>query len=226
MFDELNYYQILEVSPDASFSAIRQAYQDVLSLYENDDVVADAFFSETEKAQIIDTINKAFDVLYDKHKRAAYDRYCFPEQPRPLWGTGHNEDPEAKKKEAANTPIPLFKKDRPLNPKECLTQIKATAQTEEATAMSATLKQKETITGRDIRSYRRLLGLTVDKVYEITRIASSTIRQIENDEFDNLPPVIYLKSFLTAYAEILHLSPETLVNGYMANMQTQSQCTE
>lgn len=88
--------------------------------------------------------------------------------------------------------------------------------------MAEALSGKSSLTGADIQAYRRLLGLTVDKVYEITRIATSTIRDIENDAFDRLPPSIYLKSFLTAYAEILHISPEIIVNGYMANLKAKS----
>lgn len=221
MFEELNYYQILEVTPDASFSRIRQAYRDILSLYENDDVLADAFFTEAEKENIIDTIHQAFSILYDKDKRAAYDRYCFPHKTHPPWGTAHSEGDQDRKNNTGNSPTPLFQNEQPLNQKELMTHIKAMARTSEATAMAESLLAKNAITGSDIQSYRRMLGLTVEKIFELTRIAASTIRQIENDEFEKLPPAIYLKSFLATYAEILHLPPKSLVNGYLANMNPQ-----
>jgi len=220
-FDELDYYQILEVETDASFSSIRQAYQDALSLYLEDTIVSDAFFSDTEKEQIIEEIEQAFSVLYDKDKRKAYDRYCgiehVPMDSNSFMGfdeANNNEQGDSK----VNTPEPIFSDNRPVNRTEIMTRIKEISLTQEVKALAEDISAKENISGKDIRKLRKSLGLTVDKVYEITRVSASTIRQIENDEFESLPPTVYLKGFLTSYAEVLHLPSETIINGYLSSM--------
>ena len=43
-------------------------------------------------------------------------------------------------------------------------------------------------------------------------------KAIENNEFQNLPSLIYLRNFLKSYAEILHLDPEKVADSYIINI--------
>ena len=45
----------------------------------------------------------------------------------------------------------------------------------------------------------------------MARISISMLKAIENDQFQDLPSLVYLKNFLKSYAEILHLNSDKVV---------------
>jgi uncharacterized membrane protein len=72
--DKLNYYEILKIPLNASFSEIKQAYSYVLSIYDEDSFATYSLFSNGKRNNILKVIEKAFLTLIDKDKRADYDR--------------------------------------------------------------------------------------------------------------------------------------------------------
>ena len=51
-FEELNYYEIFEIPINASNFEIRQAYRNILSIYDDDSTISYAFFTEEEEKLI------------------------------------------------------------------------------------------------------------------------------------------------------------------------------
>ena len=73
-YEELNYYETLEIPPGASPFEISQAYKDALSIYSEDSLISYSFFDDDERAVILKKIEEAFLTLIDQRKRAEYDR--------------------------------------------------------------------------------------------------------------------------------------------------------
>ena len=48
-FDELNYYEMLDIKPDATALEIRSAYNAALQMYQSDSLVSYSFFSTGRK---------------------------------------------------------------------------------------------------------------------------------------------------------------------------------
>lgn len=65
----MNYYELLEISPNASDEVIRMAYKALVKKYHPDSYKGD--LGEAQK--IMADINQAYDVLSDREKRSAYD---------------------------------------------------------------------------------------------------------------------------------------------------------
>ena len=72
-FEELNFYEILEISTDASPFKIKRAYESALEVYSKESLLTYTLFSEEERVNIIRRIEDAYNTLRDKTKRAAYD---------------------------------------------------------------------------------------------------------------------------------------------------------
>ena len=72
-FEELNFYEILEISVDASPFKIKRAYESALEVYSKESLLTYTLFSEEERVDIIRRIEDAYNTLSDKTKRAAYD---------------------------------------------------------------------------------------------------------------------------------------------------------
>lgn len=65
----MNYYELLEISPNASDEVIRMAYKALVKKYH-----PDSYKGDLDKAQkIMAEINQAYEVLSDREKRAVYD---------------------------------------------------------------------------------------------------------------------------------------------------------
>jgi DnaJ-class molecular chaperone len=72
-FAELNFYEILEISIDASPFKIKRAYKNALEVYGKESLLTYSLFSEEERIDILRRIGDAYKTLIDKTKRAAYD---------------------------------------------------------------------------------------------------------------------------------------------------------
>jgi cytoskeletal protein RodZ len=77
----------------------------------------------------------------------------------------------------------------------------------------------EVISGKDLKNLREFLGIELEEVYRDTKISPTALEAIEKDDIANLPPTIYLKSFLKSYAEILQLDTNRIVEGYLKNIE-------
>jgi cytoskeletal protein RodZ len=76
----------------------------------------------------------------------------------------------------------------------------------------------EIISGEDLKNLRESQGLELQDIHRITKISPTVLETIERDDIANLPPRIYLKSFLKAYAEILQVDTNRIVQGYLKNI--------
>jgi DnaJ-class molecular chaperone len=72
-FEELNFYEMLEISIDASTFKIKRAYRNALEIYGRKSLLTYSLFSEDERVDILKRLGDAYHTLIDKTKRTAYD---------------------------------------------------------------------------------------------------------------------------------------------------------
>ena len=96
-FEEFNYYEILEVSVNASSFEIRRAYRNALEVYNDHSLLTYSLFSAEERINILKKLEDAYITLIDRTKRTAYDAslsdkssYTDIQQGHNLSPTGHN----------------------------------------------------------------------------------------------------------------------------------------
>jgi cytoskeletal protein RodZ len=77
---------------------------------------------------------------------------------------------------------------------------------------------KDLISGSDLIQLREAVGVELSEIDVITKISSSVLKSIEEDQFENLPSDIYLKNFLKSYAEVLQIDSQKIVDGYLKNI--------
>ena len=208
-FEELNLYEILGIPLNASYFEIRQAYKEELSIYDEDSVISYAFFSDDERDGVLKKIEEAFVTLIDDNKRGKYDRA--------LVDAGI-ADVSILSKKGQKKPIPLFQMGRPAEYNTLVKRVKKRVEEKDVTAISTEILSKEVISGNDLKRLRESIGITLEEVFEVARIRKSFLRAIEEDQFEELPPMVYLKSFLKSYAELLQVDVQKIVEGYIKNV--------
>jgi len=72
-FEELNFYEILEITMDASPFKIKRAYKNALEVYGKESLLTYSLFSEEERIDILRRMEDAYNTLIDRNKRTAYD---------------------------------------------------------------------------------------------------------------------------------------------------------
>ena len=74
------------------------------------------------------------------------------------------------------------------------------------------------ISGAALKQLREAYGIEIPEIYAITKISGDTLKRIEANQYDHLPAEIYLKQFLTTYADLLQIDSRHVVQGYLKRM--------
>lgn len=206
-FQDGNYYDILKVSADAGTSELKRAYRDALAIYDDDALATYSLFSDDQRAELLAVIESAYQTLLDTKKRAVYNQMLLDSgqvEPSffPLTDQKQLSVRAQAQSHSASLATWIRKKSRETNVK----------------VLIDALKEKERVSGADLRGIREALGIDASEIYDIAKISSTVLSSIENDCFDDLPTVLYIKQFLSSLAEILQLDPMHIVNGYLKNM--------
>lgn len=210
-FKGQNFYQILQVSPNATLSDIKQAYRDALDLYEEDSLATLTLFSDEQRAELLRDIETAFLTLIDDDKRAAYNEVLLDSgqlgvvdltSAAPKKSRVDSQDSAASK--ISNLERWVAKKSSEPEIRKLIDRI-----------FSDNL-----VTGKDLKRLRESVGIEIAEIYEITKISPTNISLIEQERFKDLPAEIYLKMYLRSYAEILQIDPTHIVDGYLQYMKS------
>ena len=211
-FNELNYYELLEIPFNASSFRIRQAYENILDIYAEDSLLTYSLFTKNERREILTRIEKAFLTLIDNNKRADYDRKLGDN------GRIPRDVLVAKETKGSNPVLELCSyRDRGTYLEQSRKKIEENVVRELVNSMV----RAEFVSGNDLKKLREALGVELEEVVHETKISPVILVAIEQDEFTKLPPDIYLKSFLGSYAEVLQADRKKVVDGYFKNMHSQ-----
>ncbi|MCF8128015.1 MAG: helix-turn-helix domain-containing protein [Deltaproteobacteria bacterium] len=210
-FENLNFYELLEIPVSASPFEIRQGYRNALSIYEEDSMISDSFFSDEERNAILRRIEEAFSTLIDKGERTAYNKK--------LAGSGVI-DAALLDKNGPNSkgPIPLFSLKKTGGRESLSARVKKRIEKKDYDEVSREILSKSLISGRDLEKLRKYVGVAVEEIFEVTRISLKVLTAIESDDVASLPPIFYLKNFLKAYAELFKLDSQKVIDGYLENI--------
>ena len=74
------------------------------------------------------------------------------------------------------------------------------------------------LTGADLRMIREARGLSLRHIATVTKIGVRFLEYIEEDRFDFLPPPVYLRGFLQAYARLVGIDPRRASDAYMSRL--------
>ncbi len=208
-FENENYYQVLQVPPDARTDEIKHAYREALAMYEEESIATYSLFSEDQREALLQAIETAFDTLVDADKRAAYNHM--------LIDSGQVDvalfSGQVHRKTAVLTDTPILSQEKSLNQ-----WVQKRAGSPEIRQISDAIASAELLSGQALKQLRQAYGIEIREINAITKISSGILKMIEADQFEHLPAEIYLKQFLKSYAEILHIDPAHVVDSYLKSM--------
>jgi flagellar biosynthesis protein FlhG len=183
------HYEILEVSPTATTKDIQRAYEHAKETFHADSMAVYSLFSEEDVKEIEEAVEEAYRVLTDESLRKSYDQ---------THSRTMGEQPLEKPYEARVVPrekrAPLSFTDLSFNP------------------------EVEHYRGRELKQVRERIGLELQTLSKETKISLKILEFLEEENFEKLPALVYLKGFLKSYAQCLGLDPQKVVEGYLQSM--------
>ncbi|MCL4685065.1 helix-turn-helix domain-containing protein [Myxococcota bacterium] len=73
--------------------------------------------------------------------------------------------------------------------------------------------------GPRLRRTRLSRGLEIEDVVRVTKINPTYLRFLEDERFDDLPAIVYVRGFVAAYARLLGLDPSQVAPSYVSRCE-------
>lgn len=204
---EQDYYTLLGISPKASFEEVRSAYDEAVSIYSADSIATYSLFTEKEREQILSRLLQAYKTLTDSQLRREYNHSLIEKgvlSPQDI-GLLLPEDSDTFKGKIKEVSV------------ESLIQQEEKA-TDEKQRPDDTLDlfdDQTPVTGKSIRMLRTAREISLEEIHKKTNIPKKTLEDIEEENFEALPALVYLKGFLKTYANVLDMDQSQMVDGYV-----------
>ena len=208
-FDKLNYYELFEIPFDACPFRVREAYRSVRDTYVEGSLLTYSLFTADEREEILERIKRAYATLIDTNKRTHYNT-TLEENGEKL--------PDVEQEDETEKLIPMPRLSAYGSSSSDVRKAKNKLEEQGVRELLNSMMSAKSISGYDLKELREALGVEFDEVVNVTKISPIILQAIEHDEFAKLPPRVYLRSFLSAYAEVLETDPQKVIDGYFKNI--------
>ena len=215
-----NYYEILEINTDANHDQVYAGYLKTKNAYSEDNPAIYSLMGQDECKQMTQLIDEAYSIISDPTKRQRYDKVkgFTTEYKINSTETKHKEnDFETLSNSIVND------KAIPQSTKKNITKIVASSkyslsyevnqefenEIEKATEYSGSLLKQ-------IREYKKV---EIQRMSEMTRVSKSYLLNIENENIEKLPALVYVRGFVYQYAKCLKLNPELVATSYLFRLK-------
>lgn len=199
--DELDHYDLLEIPRTASQADVKRAYRLSQQAYGEGSLALYSIFESGDAAEIRERLDEACRVLADPELRAAYD------EGRPE--VGPTPSPEPSPEVSAGVPDP----DMSI-PETAISSFDAVVEGYDVFEDD----EGGEFDGIRLRRVRLFRGYEIDEIADVTKVSATHLRNIEEENFVDLPADVYLRGFVAAYAKTIGLDPKAVIPSYMARV--------
>lgn len=185
----LTLYDVLGLSRGASDEEVRRASKRQRELFSPGSLPLVSILSEAQSRAEQARIDEAHDTLLDPNRRRAYDLSVFPET-----DSGEAQPPSLRR-------LPT--------PEQLQLQSELAREIQTATEFS----------GAFLRRIRESQGIELTDISARTKISLAHLRAIEEEQYADLPAVVYVRGFVREIAKLLRLDPAQVDRTYLRRLR-------
>jgi len=212
--DELDHYELLEISRTATSVEIDRAYRMAQQTYADGSLALYSVFESLDARAIRDRLDEAYRVLADPELRAQYDEVMKIEAPVTIDLDSNRPIEEALRQDSEHADRGRDAADR-------------SAASVSPDSFDDVVEEFDAIEddgsgefdGVRLRRNRLFRGYELDDISSVTKVNSTHLRNIEDENFGALPADVYVRGFVKAYAQTIGLDPKVVVPSYMARLE-------
>lgn len=186
-----NHYQILEIPKQASPRQIQANYEALKKIYSPASPFLPGAVDTDQLQKITKCVEQAYRTLIFLETRREYDRRSLPPS---------TVNPAAKP--GKGDPISLDPEKEEM----------------EIAGEEPEISEDE-FSGAVLRRVREQKKIPLDHICEITKIRKVHLECIEEENYSDLPPAVFLRGFIRAFAQCLGLDPDEVCVDYMNRYQ-------
>jgi len=187
--DPPDHYAVLAVGRSSNDEEIRRAYKRQRELYTAGSLATSSLMDDQELAAAQARVEEAHDTLLDPVRRRAYDLSTFP------------DTDEAPKDSVI--PRPALAAEQLLLQSELAREIGPDTE----------------FTGNLLRKVRESQGIEIAEISSRTKISKQHLHALEEETYEHLPAIVYVRGFVTELAKYLRLDPAQVQRTYLRRMR-------
>ena len=239
-----NLYELLEVDPSASIDEVRKSYERKLEEVHEESLASYSLCPDEENEQRLMKLSIAFMKLADPHTRKQYDQGFMSgkksrqnrSESRPMRDTAQpkkngawssTKDRKVVFIQSQETSNGISFRSREESSNESAKQHKdaflVLAEKNEKSRQKVkdfflsieAQGRKVRFSGTLLNQIRKLKGIKVSELAEVTRIRQTYLNAIEQEKFEIFPSVVYLRGYLHCFIKTLDLPQKEVIQDYM-----------
>jgi curved DNA-binding protein CbpA len=195
--DPLSLYDVLELTPDATPQEIRSAYLRLKSAYSKDNIAHYTVFSREDTETMLQNIENAYMMLSNPERRRHYDQ---------------NQGLRVADTFSADA-MGMTVDPKPPQP----STVPPQPQTNDLEAM---IQNEENWNGAALRRMREARRISLEDLSDYTRISRIYLQALEDDDFNKLPALVYVRGFLQQVSRRLKLPADAVSASYLARLKS------
>jgi curved DNA-binding protein CbpA len=217
-FRSPTHYDVLNLDPSATRMAIRESYLRLKNLYSSNGDGLYGMAGPDDLARHMQSLDKAFDILNDDAARTAYNHRLASGETAQLENEWSSEVDQWK-------PVNLGIGSEIIQTSRSTLKVTRTrangANSQELQAKFQVMMDEGDIAdGSMLAALRELSCVTQAEMHERTKIPLEYIAGIENNRFEPLPKVVYIKGFMRSYLRYLNVpNLEKIVSAYSSRLE-------
>jgi curved DNA-binding protein CbpA len=246
--EKKNYYDILEISRNASQKEIDMAYIRCKNAYSEDSVAIYSLMNADDCSKMVESIEEAYSVLCDPDKRKLYnearglnvesseavdntEKLTHPE-PTPQTNIHFLQTPTAPAPNTGQESQSLAEEiAKPIDPgtgfhREKNSEVcrfsavkKFALEFNRDESFEQEIENTQEFSGDFLRKIREYKNVSIKRMSEMTKILKTYLHYIEDEDFERLPATAYTRGFVFQYAKCLKLNPDLVSNSYLMRLK-------
>ncbi|MBX3185734.1 MAG: helix-turn-helix domain-containing protein [Labilithrix sp.] len=186
-----DHYAVLGIGRSSSDEEIRRAFKRQREIYATGGLATTSLLDEAALGGAQARVDEAHDTLLDPVRRRAYDLSMFAEPDAP----GSTD--------ASSIPRPALAAEQLMLQSELAREIGPDTE----------------FTGPLLRKVRESQGIELVEISSRTKISKAHLVALEEETYDHLPAIVYVRGFVTELAKYLRLDPAQVQRTYLRRMR-------
>jgi len=184
-----DHYTVLGIGRSSNDEEVRRAFKRQRDIYAPGSLATTSLLDETDLRAAQSRVDEAHDTLLDPVRRRAYDLSMFPEPDAPT--------------QSSVVPRPALAAEQLMLQGELAREIGPDTE----------------FTGPLLRKVRESQGIEIGEISSRTKISKVHLTALEDEVYEHLPAMVYVRGFVTELAKYLRLDPAQVQRTYLRRMR-------